>query len=167
MEVETIQKINNLALELMKQGLAKDRSDAVIQAEKIYVQQNGGDYTCLRRTMEEVKNEQEGMPKREVDLSSENIKEILEQNTSFIVKKLKEFQDKMTSFENEIAALRTKMTYERPVPRPALSSSIQEAEIPKPAPKITRETAPDHPRSGAYRQEDVSIEKFFYMGGKR
>ena len=36
MDVERIQKINNLALELMKQGLAENREDAVNQAEKIF-----------------------------------------------------------------------------------------------------------------------------------
>ena len=36
MDVELIQKINNLALDLMKQGLAQDREEAVEQAEKVY-----------------------------------------------------------------------------------------------------------------------------------
>ena len=36
MDVENIQKINSLALSLMKQGLATDREDAVKQAERAY-----------------------------------------------------------------------------------------------------------------------------------
>ena len=36
MDVERIQKINNLALDLMKQGLASDKDDAIAQAERIF-----------------------------------------------------------------------------------------------------------------------------------
>ena len=37
MDVERIQKINNLALDLMKQGLAPDREAAIAQDEKIFI----------------------------------------------------------------------------------------------------------------------------------
>ena len=36
MDVEQIQKINQLALDLLRQGLATDREDAVRQAERIF-----------------------------------------------------------------------------------------------------------------------------------
>ena len=50
MDVERIQKINKLALDLMKQGLASDRDDAVMQAEKIF-KSNDGDNQSIRERL--------------------------------------------------------------------------------------------------------------------
>ncbi len=52
MDVERIQKINKLALDLMKQGLATSREDAVIQAERTFRDQDASDYSSIRERME-------------------------------------------------------------------------------------------------------------------
>ena len=51
MDVERIQKINKLALDLMRQGLASDRDDAVVQAEKIF-RAKDGEYSSIRDRMQ-------------------------------------------------------------------------------------------------------------------
>ena len=57
MDVERIQKVNNLALDLMKQGLAQDREEAVVKAEEIFKGRDTEDYANIRQTMEKVQPE--------------------------------------------------------------------------------------------------------------
>ena len=52
MDVERIQKVNNLALDLMKQGLAQDREEAVTKAEEIFKERDTEDYANIRQTMD-------------------------------------------------------------------------------------------------------------------
>ena len=84
MDVERIQKINNLAVDLVKQGLANDREEAIAQAEKIFKERDSG-YSSIRETTEEIHQETK---KEEVKnnapetLSQDKIKDILEQNTN-------------------------------------------------------------------------------------
>ena len=170
-DVERIQKINDLALNLMKQGLASDRDSAIEQAAQIF---KGGksaeEYTEMRETMEKVKKEAEPQQETPVtNLSQDEIKNILEQNTNFIVKKFKEFHDKIATLEQDISMLRTKMTYNRlPTAEDVKTKkedeiTVKEAATPVAPPQTPTES---HPRSGNYTDEDVSIEKFFYMGSK-
>ncbi len=156
MDVERIQKINKLALDLMKQGLATSREDAVIQAERTFRDQDASDYSSIRERMEVKKPETPTV----ANLAPDEIKNILEQNSAFLVKKIKEFQEKVESMEKEIESLKIKMYSARaPAPEP-VSRGMEAAHSEK------KENAP-HPRSGSYKEGDVSIEKFFYMGNKK
>ena len=51
MDVERIQKVNNLALDLIKQGLAVDREEAIAKAEQIFKERDTEDYANIRQTM--------------------------------------------------------------------------------------------------------------------
>ncbi len=51
MDVERIQKINTLALELMRKGLATDRENAVVQAEHIQRNTDTEGQAALRYTL--------------------------------------------------------------------------------------------------------------------
>lgn len=165
MDVERIQKINAMALELMKQGLATDREDAVVQAEKIFKTKGATDYASIRDTMQKVEQQATiDTPKGDSgDLSQEQLKEILEQNTKFVVRKLKEIEEKIVALEKDIASINTKMTYQRSV-QPTEATASQQSQIQRgPNPTVS---AANHPRSGSYTENEVSIEKFFYMGRK-
>ncbi len=163
MDVERIQKVNNLALDLMRQGLATDREDAVNQAEKIFRLRDTDDYSTVRQTMKEMEPKSVAEPTEE--LTQETIKSILQQNTTFVVKKFKEFQEKVEALEKEIAEVRTKLTYQR---LPRAEDVIQERQQDVTVKQAVTVPPPQggHPRSGSYSTEDVSIEKFFYMGSK-
>ena len=181
MNVERIQKINNLALDLMRQGLAKDREEAIAEAEKIFTSQDTTDYENVNKTMPELKEDQQPA-EVEKDLSQEDIKEILEKNTSFLVNKIKAFEEKVASMEKEIGHLRTKLTFQRlPTAEQVRPEKKEEVTSPpveqtqqtipqqtntSPPAAQTQQAAPDHPRSGNYKEDDVAIEKFFYMGKK-
>ncbi len=178
MDVERIQKINALALNLLKQGLVSDRDQAVLEAEKIFRDQDyGGDNASIRETLGKVKEETTRYmsPQKEApvaDLSSEKVSQILEQNTKFIVKRLQEFQDKVILLEKEMSDLKTKVAYQRlPTATDFVGPKSQSSQVTsgshseQPAPQNSG-VPQNHPRSGSYKDSDVSIEKFFYMGSK-
>ena len=168
MDVDRIQKINALALELLKQGMASDRQDAVNQAERIYK----GDVNASFR--EPVQQEARQSASSSVtnastsDLPPEKVREILDQNTKFLVKTIKEFQEQMKSMEQEIITLKTKMTYSRPAESAPQATASSSSTISKQQ-ALQGGPAADssNPRSGQFKQADVSIEKIFYMGNKR
>ncbi|KKS95204.1 hypothetical protein J4479_02610 [Candidatus Woesearchaeota archaeon] len=167
MDVELIQKINNLALDLMKQGLAQDREDAVEQAEKIFRSKNNQGYAELREniTAVEAKKQENAETASSVELSQNQIKVILEQNTQFLVKTIREFKDKIQVLEKEVSDLRTKVAYNK-LPT---SNDIVSAKKMEEASETSKKqsAAPiNHPRVGKFQESDVSIEKVFYMGNK-
>ena len=165
MDVDRIQKINQLAVDLLRQGLASDREDAVRQAERIFKDQGAEEFAYIREKSAEVKKEN-----NHVALPADEIKHILEQNATFLVKKIKEFEEKMASVEKEITTLRSQLSSQMgPTIRELSSRSVEpptEVKPPRPVSKVAEEAARIHPRSGNYTDQDVSIEKFFYMGSK-
>ena len=181
MDVEQIQKINNLAVDLMKQGLAQNREEAISQAEKIFRQQDAEDYNSMKETLEAVQPEtrqepvvQENTETASPKLSENEIKSILEQNTKFLVKTIQTFQEKIVSLEKEMSSLKNELRYQNlPTVNSIVNNKevppIEEAtEVPPPAEiQNSNESVPDnHPRVGSFNNDDVSIEKFFYMGNK-
>ena len=177
MDVERIQKINKLALDLMRQGLASDRDDAVVQAEKVFHAKDG-EYSSIRDRMQEpsaaslaaTSLSQQQQPAA-ADLHPDKVKDILQQNSQFLVKKITEFQEQMQAMRKEIESLK-QLRMGAPQGAPVSSAPPKLGEIPAHNPDIQRgqaaqATASSHPRSGNYKVEEVSIEKFFYMGNKR
>ncbi|MBU0470058.1 MAG: hypothetical protein ABIG52_00710 [Nanoarchaeota archaeon] len=180
MDVERIQKINNLALDLMKQGLASDRQEAVAQAEKIFRTTDTEDYNSIRERMNGSKNESQNNQEKKEDLSQEQIKDILEQNTKFLVKKITQFQDQIINLKKEIDDIKNQSFNRIPTVKELIATEVQKQSeiraqpqnnsVPQPAyqeiPKQESKpsSAEPHPRLGGYKQEDVSVEKFFYMG---
>lgn len=192
MNIDQIQKINALALDLLRQGLATDREDAVNQAEKIYEHRYGDSSTHIRQTQQAIQAESQprttgssasssgsvsSAPSsststavtNDPDLSPEKVKDILEKNTHYLVKTIKEFQERMQSLEKEMAGLRQNMVNARaermsqPTPQPGeipATQTIQRGKSEGP-------TAANHPRTGTYKEGEVSIEKFFNYSGKR
>ena len=164
MDVERIRKINAMALEFLKQGLVSDREEAMLQAEKLFKNQDPtSNYSQVRETLTEIKADTERVnapaPTTASDLSSDEVKSILEQNTKFIIKTMTEFQNKLETMEREVTILKNRSA-SAPSPAPQMMSARQEGQ-PMPS-----SGAQNHPRSGNYKEADVSIEKFFYMGNK-
>jgi|SRR3989338_7236749 len=168
MDVERVQKINSLALDLMRQGLANDREDAVTQAEQIYrSRDNSEGYPTVKESARFDGSQQHNTT--ESALPTHKIQEILEQNTKFMVSKIKEFQEKIAFLENEISTMKTKQQVAAVRQQVAQESAVpSQPERPRDQQFASAKEAPSstHPRSGNYTDQDVSIEKFFYMGHK-
>ena len=177
MDMEQIQKINALALELMKQGMASDREDAVRQAERIYKDKSAETgksfHPSESRTESRPEQRSANSTVTNADLPAEKVREILDQNTKFLVKTIKEFQEQMKAMGQEINSLKSKMTYNRPA-EPA-APATQASSTTSSSSSISKQQAlqggpaadSSNPRSGQFKQADVSIEKIFYMGGKK
>ncbi len=172
MDIERIQKINNLALDLMKQGLAVDREEAIAQAEKVFQNKDLEDYTSIKETMQNINKENQkekdqvaGKSSTE-DLSSENIKVILEKNTQFLIKKIREFQSKVELMGKEMEMMKNYLR-SQPTVQEMAAHHAQQVQQQQPVPAAQPPKQSTHPRSGRYEQEDVSIEKFFYSGGNK
>jgi hypothetical protein len=183
MDVERIQKINKLALDLMRQGLASDRDDAVVQAEKIF-RAKDGEYSSIRDRMQGGPEPLQASPASlaltpntqqavaSADLHPEKVKDILQQNSQFLVKKIAEFQEQMQAMRKELDMLKQQRAVSAPQHTVVSNAPPKLGEIPAHNPDIQRgqggqANANNHPRSGNYKVEEVSIEKFFYMGNKR
>ncbi len=194
MDIERIQKINNLALDLMRQGLATDKDDAISQAEKIFrhgsedydalatkdmhsnslqVKQGFGESTTTESSENSGQNSSGEVSKEKCGMSQDKIESILEQNTKYVVTKLKEFQDKVEKLESEMSSLKMEVNrcrssmssmQQRPSQQPVQQTSQQQnQQQQQPA---QQNSNGNHPRSGGYEENDVSIEKFFYTGNK-
>jgi len=161
MDVEKIQKMNNLALDLMKQGLAENREDAFAQAEKIY-QGDSEELNSIKERMKESEPQDDDQPQEE--LSQDKIKDILAQNTKFLVKTITEFRGKIDLLEKELKEIKSKIAYNN-IPS---AGEILTKETNKNLDNLdhNKDVPKNHPRYGSFADTDVSIEKFFYMGNK-
>ncbi len=190
MDVERIQKINNLALDLVKQGLAANRDEAIAQAEKVFSSKDSEAYNSMKETLQEVKLEKEPESRQvetdnldsqfeEIGLPQGKIEEILEKNTRFLVKTIKDFKEKIDYLEKELSIVKNRLNYTKlPTVKDIVSKSSEEdanlnenpkeivAETDTQLKTETKSSNDNHPRVGNYNDSDVSIEKFFYMGSK-
>lgn len=169
MDIERLQKINDLAMELMKQGLVDDREDAVRQAERIMARK---DYSSLNDAIHEVKEtdkNEEGESKEQPDLGKEKVKEILEKNTAFFVKKIKEFQQDLDIIKEQVTKLKSELNQVKLMGPPRSQQQSPQQQSQQPQQQLPKQETPaeGHPRSGNYNDSEISIEKFFYSGSKR
>lgn len=160
MDIDRIQKVNMLADNLVKQGLASDKDDAIRQAERIYDVQTPSRVEVVEETL---------APKQDA-MTEERLHEILEKNTQFLVKTIKDFSKRLNEIEQKLAS-RSRIRVEELPHAPAGSVPASHVAPPPPPPvqadpSPPKRTVPINPRSGNYKDEDVSIEKFFYMGSK-
>jgi len=181
MDVERIQKINKLALDLMRQGLASDRDDAVVQAEKIF-RSKDGEYSSIRERMQGGPEPLQSAASlaltpntaqavASADLHPEKVKDILLQNSQFLVKKITEFQEQMQAMRKELDMMK-QLRMGSPQQAQVSTAPPKLGEISANNPDIqrgpsTQASASNHPRTGNFKAEEISIEKFFYMGNKR
>ncbi|MFC1686751.1 hypothetical protein ACFL0E_00130 [Nanoarchaeota archaeon] len=178
MDVEKIQKVSELAMDLLKQGLAPDKEAAVEQAEKLL---SNGDYPSLKDSVDPVKEVEVKSDSKESEkpLEQDEIKKILKKNVDFTVKTMKEFQKQIKKVEDFLEGLKTEMQTlssrtRNLETRGANGASAPKVEVKKEdtVPPVQQSmengssSAPVHPRSGDYVDTDVSIEKFFYSGSK-
>lgn len=179
MDIDRIKKINKLAVDLVQQGLAVDKDDAIAQAEKIFKVNNVYSGEVVNEVSGENLQDNDGQvvinpeinnnsDQSSSSISSDELKDILEKNTSFMVNKIQEFSNSLSSLENkfnlinkELQDLKLNGVKNQKVVVPDTSESVPENKENSPS-----SDSSDHPRSGDYNGEDVSIEKFFYAGTK-
>lgn len=155
MDIDRIQKVNMLANNLMKQGLASDKDDAIRQAERIYDVQ----------TPNRVEVQEETAVPKQGGITEDKLHEILEKNTQFLVKTIRDFSKRLDEMEQKLSS-RSRIQVEPLQQAVPPAQPARPAYVERSAPPAPPAPPPTNPRSGNYNDEDVSIEKFFYMGSK-
>jgi hypothetical protein len=165
MDVEKIQKINDLALKLHQQGNLS-REEAVKQAE-----------TMISKNSEMEINEISSQKLKEMETSKpeSNIswQEAMKKNTDFIVKQFKDIQKEMINMKAEMDNLHHKIKNISLAPPPQKPSNESEKGLENSGNSQRQETQKpleekpeEHPIQGDSKPEDVCIEKMFYFGNK-
>lgn len=177
MDIDRIRKINALASELLKKGLVSDWQQASSEAEKVFKNRDQDSVNVYRETLKETEKTPASLASETADagtsgasvsLTDDKIKEIMEQNTAYLVKVLKEFQEKLEALEREVTVLKNRTSTIGAAVREPVSQRGSFSENHASGGENGQAQAPaTHPRSGNYKDSDVSIEKFFYMGAKR
>ncbi|MBI4438670.1 hypothetical protein HY640_01935 [Candidatus Woesearchaeota archaeon] len=157
MGVEEIQKINNLAKELMKHQLASSSEEAYVKAELM------------------VKGE---APKvtREDEVNREL--RTLGMNMNSLYNELVKLQHEFKSFREEFSDIKRRVENMIPVQQAQQAQQAAPAERTgerEPQQPTHTETASQpsdkkqtvRPRTGDYSEKDVAVEKFFYFGNNR
>ena len=149
MDVEKTQKMNNLAKELVKQGLAPSSEHATKLAEEMI---------------------SKDAPKSEVSESNEIAFERLQRKINYELEPLKQQVQSLTNqlndLRNQVRNLRINQVQERP-------KQESQAKLVEEAPKEKAEEKPccepkegDNQRTGEFKPGDVDINKVFYYGNK-
>ncbi|MAF99160.1 MAG: hypothetical protein CMH61_00965 [Nanoarchaeota archaeon] len=170
MDVQQIQKINTLALDLMKQGLATSKDEAVKQAESLLEKK---DYSSLKDQMEVTEPKVEETEKPTVHLNQQTISDIMSRNSEFLTKTIRDFQEKMQRMEEQMNDLRKQVSQMNPPTQEVVQPKVEtqqslEPETPKVEQPVPQQAVPQSPRQPApgFNDSDVSVEKMFYMGSK-
>jgi len=145
MDVEKIQKINDLALRLQQQG-NMEKDEALKQAEQML--SKGDNVEVSEISSKKVEEMDQEKPKTNMTWQ-----EAMEKNTKFIVNEFKDIQKEIVNLKAEITNLNHK---------------IKNMELaPTPQPKQETKTPEEkHPKQGDCKPDDFAVEKMFYCGNK-
>lgn len=166
MDVDKLQRINTLARELMKHGMAGSMDEAVKMAEdKI---DGSPEVSNIQETMSDdmitqaqtAASSESPAPKENDSLELRKLRNLIdEQNRTIsgISGKINELVTEFNRLEQEINRLKT-------IQVPSGSDDDKKGTQTQFRPQKTEEKKEGHARTGSYTPEDVSVEKMFYSG---
>ncbi|MFO8015487.1 MAG: hypothetical protein R6U32_00120 [Candidatus Woesearchaeota archaeon] len=168
MNIERMQKINELAKQMVQHGVVSDMDEATKQAE---VMVNRGD-TGIADVMELKKEEgrqEEGSGQRDSNVEDELNKLAFQvQEQSKTIKSLKQEMDRLRGEMQSLKSSGAKSagsSAEKSGQEQSNEAIKREPEEPQTHLKKEEVEKPKaHPRAGGYDSDDVSIEKYFYSG---
>lgn len=159
MSVENIMKINKLAQELLVQGIAKSRDEAVIKAQNMLNQE------AALQGLDKIK-ENKSYAAAQNEAQEESVKNRLDRMQEYNDKRFEAYKNALVGLEKEITEL--KKIVSTPARLLNASSETRASDAPSERKFEQREIKKkeSHPRSGNYNSNDVSVEKIFYYGNK-
>lgn len=167
MDLERMKKINSMIPELKKQGFAKDNSEAALQSDALFRNQEEGESVIQSTSHVVGERPAEPAPLEQAPEATASTAV----NTQ-VVAQVGALEQKVASLENDINAIIEKMN-EMIQAITTLEKGV--ASAPQQGPRETQQTiAPkaqekkqeNHVRSGDYTSSDVDINKIFYYGNK-
>jgi len=169
MSVEDIQKVNQLAQELLKKGFVADRDEAVKKAQEMLNKEIAGNDVETRETDDRQNVAASGD-------SEERLRNIVERTKTYMESQLNGYKNALIALEKEIRRLNQEVEQLKSRPRPQPPKEEPKVEEPKPEapapqqpapqPEATKQEGNSNPRTGNHKSDDVSIEKMFYFGNK-
>lgn len=177
--VEDIQKINNLAKELIKHGRATSLDEAVVEAKKMLgsnielarIPNPGQDYNRVERPNAESQTLQTHERKlREAEEKKEpgmTWQEAMSKNNEYMVGMMKKFESTISMFQNEISILKKEIYQLRDGQK--VINVVKDASDTAPQPVQQQPKSQQqsfHPKTGSSDPGEFSVEKIFYCGNK-
>jgi hypothetical protein len=165
MSIEDVQKVNQLAQELLNKGFASTREEAVEKAQGML---NKEITAANVETKETDNNESSGN-------SEERLKNIVERTKEHFERQLAAYKNALVALEKEINSLKEQIKELKSsgVAKSAADSGIAEKKVEEasqPQKELPKEESSQdkesNPRTGSHQPDDVSIEKMFYYGNK-
>ena len=161
MGVEEIQKINNLAKELLKHHIASSSEEAFLKAE------------VMVKGEPQAENKEDEV-NREIRVLGLKLNSVYSEMMGMQAE-IKSLKEEMVSFRRRVesaqvaqaAQIQRQETQRQEMPRPQPGTSAQNAEsVPRQETEQPKPT-PNRLRTGEYTEKDVQVEKFFYFGTKK
>lgn len=158
MDVETVQKINDLAIKLQQQG-NMSKEEALKQAEQMLSKDDN------KLEVNEISDKKvEEMDHNEEPKTNMTWQEAMEKNTKFIVSTFKDIQSEIVNIKSEMDNLRNQIKNIKLSPPPAEAPA--KVENKQENTENTPEKQEKHPKQGDCNPSDFSVEKMFYCGNK-
>ncbi|MFC1691661.1 hypothetical protein ACFL0W_05790 [Nanoarchaeota archaeon] len=152
MDVQKIQRINQMAREFMMHGMAKTMDEATKKAEQMLVDTK--DMTQLKTTM--------GQEEQEQSEAFDELKLNIRRQKSTITQQ----QQTIGELQNKIKELESKLeTSSKNLAESKNSDGVVEKDSGPQTTLHTNEKKP-HPKTGHFDDSEVNIEKMFYCGPK-
>ncbi|MFH1174843.1 MAG: hypothetical protein V1725_06935 [archaeon] len=177
---EKLRRMNELAKELKTRGFADSTIDAIKQAQEIY----GSEDEVINKNTTDPQQTSTFTDKDTAVPQFDQFSHVLKANEAFkksmteqmdaltndmhaVIEKVNEIVKKINELESKIAGIKgMTLSEHRPEPRPEAQQEPPQ-EQKKDAPAEEKPADPKQPynqRIGAFTEDDVSIEKMFYMG---
>jgi hypothetical protein len=182
--VEDIEKINKLAKELLKHGMATSLVDAISKAQATLkdsgtinldisdAKQKLTEHEVGRNDVPEVKIQAETLPEPHIFPRQEiGWQEAMSKNSKYVAEQLGSMQNALSKLNAEVDDLRKMIDTLKNIQSKFNMSGLKDQininiDEPMERQQPVEQKHEPHPRQGNYKPEDVSIEKMFYYGNK-
>lgn len=152
MSVEDIQKVNKLSQELLDQGIADSREDAVKQAQQI----------LNKEIVDKQEISEDGNIVVKDDL--EYYKNIITRTKEYTLQQLNKFKKEIETLTTEVHRLKAELSALKPGEGKSVQEPVeQKKDVQNP---LKTEKKEPHPKQGRFTSADVAVEKMFYYGKK-
>lgn len=171
--VEDIQKVNDLARELLNHHMADSLTEAVEKARQMLNKNDipsvsgDGSVRPAEEKKEEIKVEEVKEPMVSQRMNNDEWKQVLAKNNEYIVEQFKLMKGKLDEAFKEIEKLKEEVkNMDPPLKQLMTEPEKKEQPVQQTIAKPEKKEEDSHPRQGNFGSEDVSIDKIFYFGQK-
>jgi len=157
MNIERMQKINEMAKQLVDKGVYEDLTEATRQAE-IMINKGDSSISSVFGTEKEHEEENKPAPSQEDDIRIELRKVTYQVNEQSKI--ISELKNQINSLLSDIEKMKTSK------PEPVKQNHILEKPAEQEQTTLSKESTEKEPHAkvGNYTPDNVSVEQFFYSG---